>query len=704
MSYTLNLFVFCVLCILSYSALQSEGTCDSMLLSLSSAGICEDGYCRTKEIANTRIKLGSGHSVCFRIDQHQFQLVDKTVNLTILGSWLSYPVRDCYLSDDPQVSFEGYCACSLSSPVDCSSCPIDYFADGDTICVDGVNRGTGCFGFRTASHCMKITYDGGSRYKVCSVGKPKLEVMYKFFDTYEYHTGIVDLTEDTTIKSSQAEISFTNVDKLPKFDRSIVIDLLNPFRIYAVPSDKINQIDTFDPTLPGWYRRNKTISKDTKNLISVTVPDCENDYFIASSGHSIFSYFLSSHPEYSLETQLPGGLLSDTDAETVQVQQTIYDPPLPALKQGAYFLTVDGTIMPIGLDSELDPTQVGTRLYNGSIYTNWGSFNGIEFSCTDFYTVSSVQAGTTYFIDSLSVCSRSDDPASGQSLWGICVKHVTNPDPGVSSEIIDCDHSLNFKATMWPDNIRGDWGVSANSTAHYMSFKPIGAWEPQYNISSDHIITSNVDTIANAVVQFSNITIAFEITNVQPQIVQIDHDNDIIYVWAESTSVKGNCILMTSDDLCPTKNIELTLAQNKFKLDIAVRKFKGDVVITIQCYKNKDSAKFYIEVDKGDVDIVDNTIKPDDLRRLDKEISSWGKATKSAGKFLSFVSGSLGILYNLTGNYISDIIVGIILNIILFVALIAVVIGIIKLVKYLFMKIRMKIRNRGTIIGRIKKS
>lgn len=650
-----------------------ESVCDSMLLSLSSAGICEDGYCRTKEVANSRIELGQGHSVCFRIDQHQFNLVDKTVNLTILGSWISYPVSNCYLSDDPQVTFEGYCACSLSSPVDCQNCPINFNAAGTEVCIDGVNRGTGCFGFRTASHCVKASFEGGNRYKVCSIGKPKVEVLYKFFDTDEYTTGLIDIQDGVTVKSDQAKITFHSIDELPKLDKQVVIDLLNPFRIYLVPNKDINAFDQFDPSLPGWYRQNKTISKKSKGLISVTVPDCEEDQFIFSSGHATFNYFLSTHPEYAIETQLPGGLFSDSDAEMTQIQQVIYDPPLPALLQGAYFIISDGTIVPMGIDASYEPTLSGSHVYNGTIDTNWGTFNGLEFMCTDNFTMSSQQTSSNYDIYLVSFCTRHNDDAVKQYIWGICTTHIHNPDPGPPVYETACDHSIPFKAVMWPDNIKGEWVLHTNVTWHGASFRGVGEWSEQFNRTSDHIISDNFDIKADLIVEFSNITISFEVTNVQPSIVKIDHDDDQILVWAESTSVKGNCLLMVSDDIAPTRNIELTLAVNKYKLDVTVHKFKGDVVITIQCYKNKDSAKFYVEVDKGDVDIHDDTIKPDNLRRMEKEASAWEKANKGASKFWTFISTNLSVLYNLTGNAITDVIVGIILNILLFVLMFIVI-------------------------------
>jgi hypothetical protein len=674
MSYIKNLFLFGLLCLLSASLVQCKGTCDSLLLSISSADICEDGLCRAKELAQVRTDLGKDHSFCFRVDQHLFNTVDKVVNFTIIDAWVSYTVRDCYVSDDPQTDIQGYCACSLSSPVDCTHCSALELLANDTLCVDGSNRGTGCFGLRSATHCVKAGFDGGQRYKVCSVGKPKIELLYQMYDTEKYVNGFLDLSEETTISTSQANITFYDISEPPKLNnRMLVVDLLNKANIYAIPNEFINTALTTDPEKLGWYRWNTTVNPNMKKFINVDVLDCSEDSFRFGYSAAQFRNQLAAHPDWQMQNSIPDAIWIDADTLEVQTYSPTYDPPLPTLVQGGFFLTTSGEIVPFGLSTDGTSANMGDVQYTGPILTNYGLIDTTTSTevlyCTQWYPVGS---DIDYTSDSAGIkrmfqlrqCSGIAQEQNVLATWGVCYQMITddiNPDDDYNDLITSNCTSISFAGTMWPDNRYGAWGVTWYS-------QTLGFWigadfVNQFNQTSESLKTRSTNLFAKADVEFLNITIAFDVTNVIPRITAIDHDENEITVWAESTSVKGNCLLMTSDNFTPTKTIELTLTPNKYKTPIIANKFKGDVELIIQCYKNKDKVLFEIEIDRGQANLNYNSIEPNNVRKVSKEETNWETAKRGAGKIWGWITDKASVLWNLTDNVIANFFIGLILTI-----------------------------------------
>lgn len=668
-------YVLGMLLILSNLVVFSSATCDSLLLSIDDAGICEDGVCRTSELAQVRTKLGKDHSVCFRVDQHQFDIPDKIINFTIVDSWISYPVHSCYLSDDPQISVEGYCACPLVSTVDCSHCDDISLLTNDTVCVDGINRGTGCFGFRTATHCVKTGFDGGQRYKVCEIGEGAISIVYSAFNTIHLTGGDFVLTDQFTIQDDQFSITFYDIDKPTTYkDKKLVLDLLNPGRSYVVPRDRINDKSENNPNKLGWYRFNQTVNPKVRSLITVDVQDCSNDQFIIGVGVPTFSETFNANPSWQLQKAIPGAVWSDPDSLPVQAQQVIYDPPLPPLSQGAYFMDTSGIIFAMGLDQNGMPVSTGGP--QGS-YDCFLFNNGNDTCVTPGFhppvtcgpshmvrdeIVSDSTLGNYKITQLIAQCnSLAEVNPGGTYLWATCQTTYIVYNNGTQNTDVTCNN-IGFAAKIWPDNIVT--GVIININPPVTRYLYGGVSTPAFTHQSEQLTTKNVVEAAKLDIVFKNITIKFDVTNVDPRITRLDHDDDEIRVWAESTSVKGSCILMTSDDVTPTKSIELTLTPNKYTLPIIVDKFKGDINVILQCYKNREVVKFYVEVERGNLDLDYKSINATSVRRLSKELSTWEKVSKNSGRVWDWITDQFSVFFQLTSSGVANWFIGIILSIV----------------------------------------
>lgn len=663
------LFVLNLLWLLTTSVLRSEATCDSLLLSLSSAGVCEDGVCIAKELAQVRTSLDADSSFCFRIDQHEFNGPDKIANFTVLDSWISYPLSNCYFSDDPQVYMQGFCHCPLAGTVDCSNCPLLDVANGTNVCIQGGSIGKGCIG-SGSSHCVKASFVGGNRYKICSVGNPEIEIQYKFFDTISYRTAVTKLSELLTIKTDQVNLTFYDIN-LEKFKLNdfVIIDLLNPNALYVVPEKQVNDIYTIDPEKLGWYRFNSTLPPRVSKYIDIVVASCSQDDFRYGIGLIKFNEVLLNHPDWKLENKLPGSLVSDPDAASIQTSGVIYDPPLPFMIQGGYYLDADGQIITFGLDDSGSPPPLGDYyVWQSAILTNKGyrnldsadySFKCGYFKYMGYYDDS--QFRNSYYI-------RQCVNIADEGEWGICRSlHTIDLTTGFALEYVNCTNP-NFYAIRWPDNFVGTWTTSWNNE-NILYFVLTGTEQvPQFNTTSDRLIRKSSETSVKVDVEFLNITIKFDVTNIVPDIKRIDNDDDYIFVYAESNTVKGSCLLMISDDIGPTKTIELSLVENKYKVPITIKKFKGDVEISIQCYKNRDRAKFYIEVNKDKIDVNYDSLSPDNIKTFSQTETTFGKVNNAASKVGSTIAFGLSKLFDLTSSSIANFFIGIILSITSFAA------------------------------------
>lgn len=121
---------------------------------------------------------------------------------------------------------------------------------------------------------------------------------------------------------------------------------------------------------------------------------------------------------------------------------------------------------------------------------------------------------------------------------------------------------------------------------------------------------------------------------------------------------------MTSDDVTPTKSIELTLTPNKYTLPIIVDKFKGDINVILQCYKNREVVKFYVEVERGNLDLDYKSINATSVRRLSKELSTWEKVSKNSGRVWDWITDQFSVFFQLTSSGVANWFIGIILSIV----------------------------------------
>lgn len=684
-----------VLSVIAAFVLQTEGACDSLLLSIGNADVCTNGHCSFKELVQTRMEMGKDSSFCFSIDQQQISGIDQVVNFTILNSWVHHGLHNCYFTDDPQILNQAYCACPLSSAVDCQNCPIPVINNSSNICISGTNNGKGCFGGGSGSHCARIGFKGGNRYKVCNIGDSSIEVQYLLYDGSNFMTGTTTINELKTINNANVNVTFYDISFKDDISNDfLVIDTLNPTNIKIIPKDYINSISTRDYTKLGWYRFNETITPKIERFLNLVTVSCSTDQFMFGTSLPFFRDLFETNFEWDFYSRYPGSVVVDSAVPDVQIGDPVYDPPLPVLTQGSYFMTIDDTIVPFGM-SGLSPameTSGDTVAPLRTIYTNNGILTD-TFLCSEDYVINQgrhVSNGPTGPVDETVLHNMKFCVSPDFTSWGVCVTKFISGNPSVTSE---CENPT-IPALMWPSMFFAEWGVVANNGV--LSFYNTNDTVHVTPIETDSIVMLANNVHSKVDIEFKNITVKFHITNVLPRINNIESDDDYIYVFAQSDTVAGTCLLYTSNDITPTRTIELSIVNNKYKMPILVRKFNGRIIISIQCYKNIESLRFDINIEKGDADIDYNTINSTSIRDFAERKNTWDKTKSAANTIGKWFSFGFSKLFNLTESTIANFFIGIILCVAIFIASIIGLWLLYKVLVWLFCKISGKCKGYYT--------
>lgn len=680
-----HLLLSCLFILLVVRNLYVEAACDSLPLSISSLNVCEDGICHTEELAHARTQLAKDHAVCFKLGEQDFKVVSQTVNITFVSSWVSYPVLDCYISDDPQISLQGFCRCPLVGEITCANCPIPNIANSTNICSTGLTYSSGCIGRAPATYCMNGAFSGGNRYKVCEIGKPQIILQYSYFDGTGFQNGVINLRERSHLDSANSNITFTAIEKERDLSNMmIVLDLLNPGYQYLVPKEHINTRDLVSYQKLGWFRYNSTIRSEIWNYITSQVINCGDDLFSFAYGLPSFRDILNSKPEWQVDVVLPGALFSDPDADVIQAAEPIYDPPLPPLSQGAYFMTISGEIIPFGVDVDGVPVQSYTQTFTGTQYlSNQGlkdvTFGDPSIKCSIPFYMSRVNDSGTILDYYLQQCG-----VQALGIWAICrnLEYFTPPSMTINTNL-NCTFP-NFYGNKWPDNYNGEWSTYQSGGSLNFGQTATGIVE-SFNVTSDHLLSMNVLASAEITIGFKNVTVIFDQTNVKPEILSLNPEKDDIVVTVRSKTVKGECLLLTSDDICYTKSV--TLYDDKegkdYKLPIRVSKYKGDVYITVDCAGHTDQMVVYIEVSKDEVNIKENSIEPGNVRRASINQGITTSIAKSSRKVWDWIKGAYLTMFDLTSSSIGNWFLGIFLSILVT----ALVIASVPLIIYIIYKI-----------------
>lgn len=634
------LFLFLILQLLG---LSSEQACSTLPISVSSLNICEDNSCRTSETAQLRLGLIKGSTSCVRVESTGSQVLPSLFNISIVDSVLSYPLVNCYFSDDPQIDLEGFCGCPGGTSVSCDNCP-NANPSGDTIiCSTGLHEANGCVLGGGGKWCVKLGFQGINRYKICELADPVLKVSISFFDTVENKEKTMTNPTLVTINNNVFNLTLTNPVVRDKVRQEFMIwDMNQDTNFFLVPHRYVNFDNTYDPNLLGWFKSNRSQQTTNKFFEStnIQVQKCSQNTFEMGTSAVYFADFLTTHPDLCAQRVAPGAILRDPDFGLISSMtgESIETPV--QLVEGKYFETINGNIIPVGIDSNgAAYPQPEWRANGWTILTNLGIVTS-DFMCSNGTHIWSSNTQVLNII----VCQE----VNNNPVWAPCIVSTNITGGDITYTCVN----INFMARDWPSGTPQLWAFNG-------TFIQLTNQIPNSIEGSDQIIIPIKDGNIDVLLEFKNITYTFDTINAVPHIDSIDENGDDIVIVASSKTVPGTCVLMISDDLGPTMSIFLALVNNKYRMPITRKKFDDFAIITIQCFKQTDSVSFKITVDKGEPDVIERTINSTSVREASSsDPSTWNAFVKSVSKTFVGLGTLMSGLFNLTGNKIGSFFLG----------------------------------------------
>lgn len=666
------------------SGVLSQSSCSTLPISVSSLDICEDSSCRTSETAQLRLELNKGSTTCIRVEATSTQVAPALFNITIVDAVLSYPLVDCYFSDDPQIDISSFCGCPGGTTVSCNSCSAASPSGVDVLCTSGLHNSKGCLLGGAGTWCSKVGFSGSNRYKICDIGDPELQLAFQYFDTMTMKTQTV--TNPIIVTSGNSVLNITMLDFVIS-DREktefLVWDTRQQSNFYLVPERFVNFHDTYDPSKLGWFKSNKSTAVTNKFFESTNsqIVSCSQNKIAMGTSAVFLAEFLQNNPNYCAQRVAPGTILRDPGFPLLSAMTgEAIEVPTP-FTQGSYFTSITGDLVFFGLDTDGNVHPSPYWAANGwSIDTIAGDATTGDYLCsngTHMWT-------DTDFTYNLVVCQQLDNSGNREDSenWGVCV--VTN-DIATGDTTYICTN-IQFIAYSWPDGTLQTYTFT-NTTG----FKQVSNNAPKINEASDAILVPVKKGSATLLVEFKNVTFVFDTINAIPHIDSLDDSSGDVIVFASSKTVPGNCVLMISNDLGPTISVFLSLVNNKYRIPITTNKFHGKAVITLQCFKSKDSVSLDINVDKGDPQINEKSINQTDVREASmNDPSFWSKFVRSATKTSNFLGSIFSTIFSLTGNAVGSFFLGLLIILASIAAVPLILIIIWKLVGYIYYKLRMR--------------
>lgn len=692
-------FLFCISGILFLNfilGVLSEQACSTLPLSVSNLDICEDSSCRTTETAQLRLELNKGSSLCVRIESTSAEVAPAVFNITVVDSVLSYPLVDCYFSDDPQIDISGFCGCPGGTTVSCDSCPATEPSGMDVLCTSGLHNSKGCLLGGAGTWCTKLGFNGDNRFKVCDIGSPELVLSIQYFDTATNRVHTVTNPTTFTLGTSTFNLTMTDFSVQDKEKSEFMVwDTRQNQNFYLIPDRYVNFHDTYDPEKLGWFKTNKStaVTNDFFKSSNIQVSKCSDNSFHMGTSAKYFGDFLTSFPEFCSQRVSPGVILRDPGFGQISAMSgEIIEYPVE-LAQGKYFSSINGETFAIGIDTNGNPTpSVYWQASGWTIDTINAPATVGNFLCSNGTHVWTDTSNTFALV--ICVQLNSVAPLELSRNWGVCDVSTVLSTGDTTYTCTD----VTFVAYSWPDGTVNTWGFNTSGFVQ-LTNNPAKLKEV-----SDAIIVPIKRAAATVLLEFKNVTFVFNTINAIPHIDSIDDTSDDVVVVASSKTVPGNCVLMISNDLGPTISVYLALLNNKYRIPITAKKFHGKAVITLQCYKNTDSVSLDINIDKGDPDIVEKSINSTSVREASiNDPSLWNKFTRNTGKAFNWLGGIMSTVFNLTGNKIGSFFLGALIVIAVIAAIPLILVILYKLAKWMWYMIRSrKLNNNGRSGGIVK--
>lgn len=663
-------FLFVLLHIICVSSQQG---CSTLPISVSTLNICEDSSCRTSETAQLRLGLNKGFTSCIRVESTGSQVPPALFNITVLDSVLSYPLVNCYFSDDPQIDLQGFCGCPGGTSVSCDNCP-NANPSGDTvICHTGVHEANGCLLGPGGKWCVKLGFQGVNRFKICELADPVLKLSIQYFDTIELKDKIMTNPNLVTINNNVLNLTLTNPVIRDKVRNEFMVwDMNQDTNFFLIPNRYVNYDNTYDPSLLGWFKSNRSVQTTNKFFESTNfqIQKCSLNKFEMGTSALYFGDFLNNHPELCAQKVAPGAILRDPDFGLISSMTGETIERTVSIVQGKYFETIDGDIIAVGIDNNLAVYPNPEWRANGwTLLTNIGIITS-DFLCSNGTHIWSSSTETTNII----ACQEIGNP----QVWAPCV--VTTDT--ITGNVTYICTNINFWARDWPSGTPQLWAFNG-------SFIQLTNQVPNSIEGSDQIFVPVKDGSIDLLLEFKNVTFTFDTINAIPHIESIDEDGDDIIIIASSKTVPGNCVLMISDDLGPTMTIFLALVNNKYRMPITRKRFEGLAIITVQCFKQKDSVSFNVDVNKGEPDVNEKTINSTSVREAStSDPSTWNAFVKSVSKTFGGVGSLMSTLFNLTDNKIGSFFLGFFILLAILVTIPFIFVVVWRIFKYIFYMIK----------------
>jgi len=558
-----------------------------------------------------RMELSEGSQFCLKLGLEGDTDYSSIFTIDVVDTWIYYPLIDCYLSDDPEYHFIGFCSCPPIDSTSCSACSLVPPANSSAICMDGHTTNRGCILGGSAVFCSWTWLNGGSRFKVCSMGSPHAELTVSI--THNNITQNSTMFVDTPQSIGSIDFNLTlfspRIDDISRKYR-ILFDDYNSDSFLMVPLSESNGIETNDPTKVGWFRPNRTSYPLLKSMLNAYTVNCGNDEFKLSSQAQTFDSWVELHPKNLNGNLFPGSIIIDPESSQIQTKDTVRRPDLVPLQEGCYLKDLSGKIFAIGLTSEGKMPFTDTKtMIMGIVTDSCGMQNGQPHSCGRY--VDTWSEGSSIF--SVLECSR----AENSSCWGICVRE-TNTTTG--AEIIGCNDDAYIPAIQWPSNKFAHWLIS---TGKCLASNLSGS-DTIFSASTALLIPPT-NVLMDFVLNLEEVKVSFISSTVTPAIVEIDAQPDVIKVWIKSLDNKGNCLILSRQDIFYSRSISITREVEEFDLIPSVRSFKGDTILEVQCYKKSDMVRFFIEIKNRDPEINPLSISDNEIREASLKLSLWDK-------------------------------------------------------------------------------
>lgn len=600
-----NITTFLALVCIIYSFLPiglSQHTCISHPVSLSNINQCVDKVCNITTIATFTQKFDGITETCI-----DFSTANNTAasTLHVIGSKTAatYPLNDCYFSDDPYFNFTMYCSCLAvfcdlppgvlfcSSQYTEANCPI-YNTTKPSVFDNGVVTSTDCLGSLKGHWCSRMLISAYPRYKICRLGIPAYSIIFNIHDENyktllsDIYTGVVS---DYNVTGLNVTISAT-LTGATHTGSFILWDKTSLENYYILPSSAVNDINTYNLNKIGWLKvfDNQVYHKLTNKDFDITAKSCQKNQY--SLRHNILNtaVYLRNHKEF-----LGNSINSDRSLIDNEYTPTISDEgAIPNHNLYPYQYIYDGFAL-YGLDNSVqffgvirnetdgtfkisfDPDM--TSLTGFPITAIWSGGVSTSTNITVYCLGISYTPQVNPYLNPNYICLAI--PADGKSytLLGCPIRPATSDAAYITScTPYNGGNMLIKEIRLWPENSIGN--IKFNGTfTKLINLDVTGGTFYEY-----------IDSLsAQVTLSYSNISVSFTSSTTKPKIFNCVPFYDSIKFEALSTSNPGSCYAEVQPlGLTNTESIYLSNSINSYTLDIIQESFDGDAMILIRCLRS----------------------------------------------------------------------------------------------------------------------